>query len=199
MASNSPSVQSWRKRTKIKLVEIAGGKCNLCGYDKCISALEFHHLDPNTKEFNVTGSKTTRSFDAMLSEIRKCILVCANCHREVHAGYYSMIDVMDAVVFDEELAKQQLESVTRAKASSQFKTRVDLSDSAHVSTGTPFDVGERINCNYGDHRVKKVDWRKHDVTALLEQHRTYEAVGRLLGVTGAAIKRRVKYLQSKTL
>ena len=70
---------------KLELIRLKGGKCEKCGYDKNISALEFHHLDPNAKKFNLDSRKlsnTTR--DKILEELDKCILVCANCHRELH-------------------------------------------------------------------------------------------------------------------
>ncbi len=76
------NVTSWRRRTKIKLIEHRGGKCSKCGYDKCIDALDFHHLDPKIKEFQLGGS--TKSFEKLKAESDKCILVCSNCHREIH-------------------------------------------------------------------------------------------------------------------
>jgi hypothetical protein len=72
-----------RRRNKIRLVEYKGGKCEICGYDKCIDALEFHHLDPNEKEFGIAGD--TRSLEKLKKEADKCVLICANCHRELHA------------------------------------------------------------------------------------------------------------------
>ena len=72
----------WRQRAKIKLVEYKGGKCEKCGYNKCIDALDFHHKDPNEKDFTISGKSW--SFDRLKSEVDKCILVCANCHREIH-------------------------------------------------------------------------------------------------------------------
>ena len=77
-------LQDWRKRTKIKLVNYKGGKCQCCGYDKCIEALEFHHVDPSKKDFQISGCH--KSFENLKQEVDKCILVCANCHREIHAG-----------------------------------------------------------------------------------------------------------------
>jgi len=72
-------------RTKKKqLVSLAGGKCEVCGYNKCDSALEFHHRDPSQKSFAISESK--RSFKNLLIESKKCALLCANCHRELHAG-----------------------------------------------------------------------------------------------------------------
>lgn len=80
----SDNVIKWRKRTKIKLVEYKGGECEKCGYDKCMSALEFHHLDPNKKDFTISG-KSWR-YDRLKLEVDKCILVCSNCHKEIHEG-----------------------------------------------------------------------------------------------------------------
>lgn len=78
-------VGAWLKRTKQYLVKYKGGKCEIetCGYDKCIDALEFHHRDPNKKDFGIGGS--TKSIEKLKAEVDKCIMVCANCHREIHA------------------------------------------------------------------------------------------------------------------
>ena len=72
-----------RVLNKLKLISEFGNKCSICGYNKNISALEFHHIDPNEKEFHLGNAKTT-NLDKLLLEMDKCILVCANCHRELH-------------------------------------------------------------------------------------------------------------------
>jgi len=77
-------VISWRKKVKIKLVEYKGGCCEICKYDKCVDALEFHHKNPAEKDFSVGGQ--SKSFEKLKNEVDKCVLVCANCHREIHAG-----------------------------------------------------------------------------------------------------------------
>jgi hypothetical protein len=77
-------VVSWRQRVKLKAIEYKGGKCQICDYSRCHQALEFHHLDPTQKEFALSG--ISRSWDLIRCEVDKCILVCANCHREIHAG-----------------------------------------------------------------------------------------------------------------
>ena len=79
------NVGTWRKRTKELLVEYKGGKCEFCGYNKCVEALEFHHIDETTKEFQISGS--TKSLEKQKKEADKCYMLCANCHREVHAGF----------------------------------------------------------------------------------------------------------------
>ena len=79
------NVGTWRKRTKELLVEYKGGKCEFCGYNKCIEALEFHHIDETTKEFQISSS--TKSLEKQKKEADKCYMLCANCHREVHSGF----------------------------------------------------------------------------------------------------------------
>lgn len=73
-----------RKKLKRKAIEYKGGKCQKCGYDKCDNALEFHHVNPEEKEFQITG--TNISWEKIKIELDKCILLCANCHREKHAS-----------------------------------------------------------------------------------------------------------------
>lgn len=80
--SNSKKVVEWRKRTKIKLVEYKGGECSICGYKRSSKALEFHHIDPNEKDFTISGKSW--SFERLKKEVDRCILVCANCHAEIH-------------------------------------------------------------------------------------------------------------------
>ena len=62
-----------------------GGKCSICGYNKYYGALEFHHLDPNIKE-NGKQAITNIKKEFLYEELDKCVLLCSNCHREVHAN-----------------------------------------------------------------------------------------------------------------
>jgi hypothetical protein len=80
------SVSNRRRKVKEKLVKEFGGHCKICNYNKCIGALEFHHLDPSKKEFGLSINGVTKKYKDMLKEAKKCILVCANCHRELEAG-----------------------------------------------------------------------------------------------------------------
>jgi len=78
------SVQKRRKKLKILSIEYKGGSCEVCGYDKCTRALEFHHQDPNEKDFGIAAKGYTRSWEKVKEELDKCIMVCANCHAELH-------------------------------------------------------------------------------------------------------------------
>jgi DNA-binding CsgD family transcriptional regulator len=80
--TKSDYVVDWRKRTKVKLVEYKGGCCIKCGYNKSMNVLQFHHLDPSKKDFTIGGKSW--SYERLKEEVDKCILVCANCHIEIH-------------------------------------------------------------------------------------------------------------------
>ena len=67
-------------------VEYKGGKCQLCGYDRCSEAMEFHHLDGTKKDFGISQKGHTRGWKKVKVELEKCVMLCANCHREIHAG-----------------------------------------------------------------------------------------------------------------
>lgn len=77
------------KRIKQRLVAAFGGKCSICGYNRSNAALDFHHENPEQKEGEIT--KMNR-FDKAFEEAKKCILVCANCHREIHEREFAIQD-----------------------------------------------------------------------------------------------------------
>jgi transposase len=82
----SEHVSARRRRVKKLLVDEAGGRCILCGYDRYAGALQFHHLDPSTKSFALSVQGVARSLEKARAEAAKCVLICANCHAEVEAG-----------------------------------------------------------------------------------------------------------------
>jgi hypothetical protein len=78
-----------RKQRKKELIEYKGGKCIICDYNKCIKALEFHHVNPSEKKFGIANATVT-NIELLKEEADKCVLVCSNCHMEIHAG---LVDV----------------------------------------------------------------------------------------------------------
>ena len=72
---------------KKALIKYKGGACCKCGYNKCLRALEFHHLDPTMKDFGIS-KRINRNIDELKAEVDKCILLCSNCHAEVHQELY---------------------------------------------------------------------------------------------------------------
>lgn len=87
--NKSESVKRCQRRKKQTIVDLFGGECCICGYNKCLSALEFHHLEKNEKEEEPAYIIMRWSFKRSKKELEKCILVCSNCHREIHAEEYS--------------------------------------------------------------------------------------------------------------
>jgi hypothetical protein len=75
-----------RRRRKEKLVEMLGGKCVKCGYNKSIAALSFHHINPKEKLFDIShNGNLLHSWEEVVAEAIKCNLLCLNCHAEFHA------------------------------------------------------------------------------------------------------------------
>jgi predicted HNH restriction endonuclease len=80
------AVAKRRRKIKTLAIEYKGGRCQVCGYDKCEGALELHHLDQSKKDFGIGDKGYTRAWSKVQAELDKCILLCANCHREIGAG-----------------------------------------------------------------------------------------------------------------
>lgn len=78
-------IKNHRRQVKERIIYVMGDKCQCCGYDKCSQALEIHHLNSEEKDFTI-GQNLNRSWELICQELPKGILVCANCHREIHAG-----------------------------------------------------------------------------------------------------------------
>ena len=80
------AVDRRRRAIKAIVVKESGGACLICGYDRSVKALQFHHLDPSTKSFGLADGGLSRSLERVRAEAGKCVLLCANCHAEVEAG-----------------------------------------------------------------------------------------------------------------
>jgi|DEB19_MinimDraft_3_1074340.scaffolds.fasta_scaffold10617_2 hypothetical protein len=61
--------------------------CSICKYNRCLAALEFHHKNPNQKSFAISKAHKARSLEELINELDKCILVCSNCHKEIHNNF----------------------------------------------------------------------------------------------------------------
>jgi len=84
----------YRKKTKQQALDYKGSKCSVCGYDKCMGAMHFHHVYPDDKKFTI-ASYMFNKFDSLVEELEKCILVCSNCHSEIHAGLIDAIEIYE--------------------------------------------------------------------------------------------------------
>lgn len=105
-------MKNYRVRLKKRMLYVMGDKCQVCGYDKCQAALEFHHINPKEKEFNMARIYP-KNWNKIIKELKKCTLLCANCHRELHAGLIDQSNLVSP--FDEEKAEEITELVNKAK------------------------------------------------------------------------------------
>ena len=81
--------QRGRQRRQL-LIQQKGGCCARCGYSRNQTALAFHHLDPKIKSFPIDLRKCSNtSWPALLAEAKKCLLLCLNCHAEIHNPDFS--------------------------------------------------------------------------------------------------------------
>ena len=101
--SKAEDVSNYRRRRKQNLIQVLGGKCQICGFDLFADALEFHHEDPTQKDYGLASNGTCHDIESDLNEVRKCFLLCANCHRGVHNGYYN---APIEHIFNEEFAQK---------------------------------------------------------------------------------------------
>ena len=90
--SNILAVKNRRLKLRQMTLDLLGSKCIISGYHRDVHALDFHHVDESTKNFGLSDRGLTRSWEKVKEEVLKCVLLCANCHREVHSGYISLAD-----------------------------------------------------------------------------------------------------------
>lgn len=104
MSYSSERVKEWRKNTKDRMIASMGGCCQICGYNKSNRALEFHHLDPSIKDLGFGGARASNTaWPKLVEELRKCIMVCSNCHKELHDGITTLPETFNR--FNEDYAE----------------------------------------------------------------------------------------------
>lgn len=130
-------VKTWRKKCKQIILHSMGLKCQICQYDKCHAALELHHVNPEDKEYDF--SSTARSWDKVFSELEKCILLCANCHREIHAGVAVIPETYQK--FNKKLAEKM-----RDANNTESKSNAAKNKAAKALTRNQLIKEEKINC-----------------------------------------------------
>lgn len=141
---SSEAVQKRRDRLKELAVEYTGGNCVICGYNKCIAALEFHHLDSSLKDFGIGYKGYTRSWECVKKELDKCILVCANCHREIHSGLIDISLVKKPDYIDPTIKPEQIKTIQARATKCPTKEELNILVSKYTNSeiGRQLDVSE---------------------------------------------------------
>lgn len=183
--SKSKAVSEHRRRTKERIVYYLGGKCILCGYNKCNRALHAHHVDPTRKEFGIAKKGTTRSWKKLRKELDKCVLVCANCHSEIHSGQINKSILSEALRDDLLLRNERAETIID-------NSSLISKENKCVICNTPISRGAKhcLKCNA---KVReRIQWPTTDTLLDLVNKHSYLGASRILGVSDNAIRKRLK-------
>jgi len=177
MSKNSEAVKRWRQNTKKRIIESMGNCCQICGYNKCDSALALHHIDPNMKELSFGAIRANpKNWLSIVEELRKCILLCHNCHSEVHSDIVKMPE--DYTKFDENFTSYKQEKLTEM-------------DSCPVCEKDKPLFNKYCSLSCSSKSKFKVDWDNIDLTELLKND-TIINVAEKLNISDTAIRKRLK-------
>ena len=157
-----------RKRRKQLFVDRFGGKCQICGYNKCLNSLTFHHVDKNTKEFSPTDVMNL-SIEKAEKELEKCILICSNCHGEIHAEDYDF-------QYDDKISPAPWIEITCEFCNGKFKTK--RTDAKFCNT----------KCSQLSQRKLKERPSKDELKKLIDEN-TWVDIGRLFNVSDNTIRK----------
>lgn len=181
--SASQKVSDYRRRRKKALVLISGGRCNLCGYNKSIAALQFHHINPEDKTYGLAQKGTCHKLESDLEELKKCILVCANCHREIHQGFYSKQQLINYKIYDQTIANEIIQDNLRKR----FKEkRFCINCGKELSSDTKGDYC--ASCK-GLARRKVQQRPTRDELKYLIRNKSFLQLGRDFNITDNAIRK----------
>lgn len=179
MSKNSEKVKRWRKRCKARIIEAMGGSCVVCKYVKCQSSLSLHHLDPSKKDFGMGAIRANpKNWISLVEELRKCVLVCSNCHGEIHEGISFVPN--DAAQFNEAFA--------------DYKS---LEKSEDILTPCPMcgklKADYLKNCSVYCAAISKyrVDWNSIDLFSLLKE-KSIVSIAEELGCSDSAVHKRIR-------
>ena len=177
--SNVIQVKEWRKRFKQKIVDSFGGKCAICGYNKCNEVFHCHHLDPAQKEFSLSSIMSNpQKWMSIVDELRKCILLCCRCHGEVHAG---VTDIPEYVTrFNEDFAVEK---------------QKEMSHCPVCNNEIPL---HQITCSRkcAATKLRIIDWDNVDlITLYIKEKKTQNDIAFMLGCSNTAVRKRMKKLK----
>lgn len=166
---------TWRKKVRILLAEAFGGKCTICGYNKTIAALDYHHVDSRTKDNDLSKAmKNGYAWSKIVEEARKCTLVCCRCHREIHDGITEL--PKNYVTFNEDYADL-------------IKLKVKEYDACPVCLKQKWKKRPYCSKECSSRSQQKFEVTKEQMLVLLENN-TVVSIAKKFGVTSQAIKKR---------
>jgi len=164
------AVVKYRQLKKIKLVELYGGCCRACSYTKTTSNLHFHHVNPLTKKFSISHGYT-RSWEDLIIEANKCILLCSNCHTEIHEG---LLDINSYPIVTADIPPKKI----------TVRSVCNCGNYKHKTS---------IRCSICAKKLQeKISWPPYEELLEMTKETSVLATGRKLGVTDNAVRKRLK-------
>lgn len=172
--------QIWREQTKKRIIESMGGKCVVCNYNKHPNVLTLHHLDPKEKTFSFGAIRANpTNWNTIVNELRKCVLLCMNCHAEYHAG---IIEIpKNATRFNEKYSKYEIEKTT------------ELTPCLICGKNKPI-YNKTCSKQCAAKIRSKIKLKNHELKELQKTMSNVE-IAIYLGVTETAIRKRLKNAQ----
>lgn len=161
---------------KLELIEYKGGKCEICGYNKNLAVLNFHHIDSSKKSFNIDGRLlANKKMEDLIDEANKCMLLCANCHQELHHENH-----------DIETIKQLLEEHKSKKNKREVYVCKDCGKILNIENKT--QLCSECYVKHSTERRKVERPSKEELQELLKEN-SLNKIGKMFGVSHASIKK----------
>ena len=167
-------IKEHRKEVKRRITYVLGGKCAYCGYDRCNEALDVHHLNPEHKEFAIANSYNL-AWETLSKELEDCVLLCANCHRELHQNLIQVNHSSFSAERNNEITNNLIDFKTRKKNFCKI-CGVEINIRAEHC----------VDCHK---KLLKEGRPEPDELMKLISQLGFEGVGRIYNVTGNAVKK----------
>lgn len=186
MSKKSDAVKRWRSGIKNHMVLAFGGRCGICGYNKCTAALEFHHINPANKSFSFGSIMSRpRARTQIADELEKCVCLCSNCHKEIHAGT-SQYDLKTLPAFNRQLF-ESMHTSTNVTNKCPICGNLKPAQNKYCS----------LICA-GKARVK-IQWDDELLLECLNKGMSFVSIGELFGVSDNAIRKHVRKLKQDSV
>jgi hypothetical protein len=158
-----------------------GGCCQVCGYNKCDSSLALHHINPEEKEISLGAIRSNpKNWNSIVAELRKCVLVCHNCHTEIHHGITFLPE--NFKMFDESYV--------------DYKLKKDLYDLCPICKNEKFVHNKYCSLKCSGKNQSKVNWDLYDLK-MMYSYMSVVDISEKIGVSDAAVHKRLKKLGLK--
>jgi hypothetical protein len=211
------SMARHRRKLKERAIEYKGGKCESCGYSKCLTSLHFHHTDPLQKEFAI-GTRTKSNWENVRNELDKCTLICANCHGELHdSEFLTSLKILEEETcikpkeygttcivckskFDSGTSKARKCPLCKKTAKSiqienleqiaKKQTAIAIAKQYNCHPSTVNKLCDKAGIQRPIHLVDKIQWPSDEELSKLVMEKPLTKLSKDLGVSDNAIRKR---------